>query len=128
MNTRISEAEYINAMAIITQYKAENGNILVVGDITIDYDKRLITRQGIEIYLTKYEYSLFTLLVENKGKILSKMDIQKAVWGIDFDTNTNNIEVYIAFLRKKIDKPFTTNVICTKQGYYFKPNLISQVQ
>jgi len=123
---KITEADYINALAIIEQYKAENGNILEAGDITIDLDKKQVTRQGKSIILTQKEYALLLVLVENKDKVLSKMDIQKAVWGIDFDTFSNSIEVYVNFLRKKIDKGFKQQVILTQQGfgYYFKPNLI----
>lgn len=127
---KITEADYINALAIIEQYKAENGNILESGDITIDLDKKQVTRQSKSIILTQKEYTLLLVLIENKDKVLSKMDIQKAVWGIDFDTFSNSIEVYINFLRKKIDKGFKQQVIFTQQGfgYYFKPNLISKVQ
>lgn len=121
--SRILEADYINAMAIITQYKAENGNILVVGDITIDYDKKEVTRQGKTIILTNKEYGLLIALVENRHKVLSKQDIMLLVWSVNFDMGTNTVEVYISFLRQKIDKPFTTSVICTKHGYYFKPSL-----
>jgi two-component system copper resistance phosphate regulon response regulator CusR len=124
MKQRISEAEYINALAIVNQYKAENGNILVVGDITINYDKKEVTRQGKQIILTSKEYGLLIALVENRNKVLSRKDLMLLVWSVDFDMGTNTVEVYISFLRQKIDKPFTTKVICTKQGYYFKPNLI----
>jgi two-component system copper resistance phosphate regulon response regulator CusR len=122
--SRISEAEYINALAIVNQYKAENGNILEVGDITINYDKKEVTRQGKQIILTSKEYGLLIALVDNRHKVLSRQDIMLLVWSVDFDMGTNTVEVYISFLRQKIDKPFTTKVICTKQGYYFKPNLI----
>jgi two-component system copper resistance phosphate regulon response regulator CusR len=124
MKQRISEAEYINALAIVNQYKAENGNILEVGDITINYDKKEVTRQGKQIILTSKEYGLLIALVENRHKVLSRKDLMLLVWYVDFDMGTNTVEVYISFLRQKIDKPFTTKVICTKQGYYFKPNLI----
>ena len=123
---KITETDYINALAIIEQYRLENGNKLELGDITIDLDKKQVTRQGNTIVLTQKEYALLLVLVENKGKVLSKMYIQKAVWGIDFDTSTNAIEVYINFLRKKIDKGYKQPVILTQQGfgYYFNPNLI----
>ena len=127
MSRRITEAEYINAIAIVEQYRLENGNTLTEGDITIDLDKKQVKRQGKSIVLTQKEYALLLVLIENKNKVLSKMDIQKAVWGIDFDTCTNAIEVYINFLRKKIEKGFNSKVIFNQQGfgYYFKPNLIS---
>jgi two-component system copper resistance phosphate regulon response regulator CusR len=63
-------------------------------------------------------------LAKSKGKVISKQEILEKVWGLTFDTGTNTIEVYISFLRNKIDKPFDTKLIHTKPGFgYFVKEL-----
>lgn len=68
------------------------------------------------------EYQLLLLLAESSGRIYSKQQISELVWDINFSTNTNTIEVYINFLRKKIDKDFEVKLIHTRSGfgYYLK--------
>ncbi|WP_298300675.1 response regulator transcription factor [Hydrotalea sp.] len=93
-----------------------------VGDLTIDFSIKTVTRAGIEIPLTAKEFSLLALLARNRGKVISKQQILEKVWDLSFDTGTNTIEVYISFLRNKIDKPFNDKLIHTKPGfgYYIK--------
>jgi DNA-binding response OmpR family regulator len=94
--------------------------IVAVQDLSINISKMKVSRSGMQIELTPKEYKLLLALVQAKGKILSKKSIAEMVWGLDFDTNTNTIEVYINFLRKKIDKNFTNKLVKTKPGYgYF---------
>ena len=94
--------------------------ILKVADLEIHHKTKSVFRANIEIPLTAKEYSLLTLLVENKGKVISKNEILAKVWDLSFDTGTNTIEVYISFLRNKIDKPFEEKLIQTKSGFgYF---------
>ena len=92
-------------------------SILVVDDITLNDAKKTVFRQGEEISLTPREYQILFKLMENKGEIVSKTDLIKEIWGSSFSANTNTIEVYINFLRKKLDKPFAKNTIKTKVGY-----------
>jgi len=97
-----------------TQYK------IVIGDLEIDRDKKEVTRAGKKISLTAKEYQLLEFLALHKGKVISKLVIAEKVWDIDFDTGTNVIEVYMNFLRKKIDKDFDNKLLHTKtgMGYY----------
>jgi DNA-binding response OmpR family regulator len=97
-----------------TQFK------LVIGDLEIDRDKKEVIRAGKKIPLTAKEYQLLEFLALHKGKVISKLVIAEKVWDIDFDTGTNVIEVYMNFLRKKIDKDFPTKLLHTKtgMGYY----------
>jgi len=91
-----------------------------VGDLIIDFSSKIVSRAGKEIQLTAKEFSLLTLLARNKGKVISKQQILEKVWDLSFDTGTNTIEVYISFLRNKIDKPFEEKLIHTKPGFgYF---------
>ena len=105
-----------------TEKQLEGAGTLEIDNLTIDFDTKKVVRQGIEISLTAKEFALFTLLCRNRGTIISKQSIMESVWGLSFDTGTNNIEVYISFLRNKIDKNFANKLICTKAGfgYYIK--------
>lgn len=99
---------------------AEGEDKIVVGDLEIDMDNKSITRQGKFISLTAKEFALLVLLCKSKGKVISKNEILEKVWDLNFDTGTNTIEVYISFLRNKIDKPFDSKLIHTKPGFgYF---------
>jgi len=87
------------------------------GDISIYPNTKKVTRQNREITLTPREYQILARLVERKGEIVSKNELIREIWGKHFDANTNTIEVYINFLRNKIDKPFGKNSIKTKIGF-----------
>lgn len=95
---------------------------LTVADLEIDLLNKNVTRSNTTINLTAKEFALLALLIKSKGKVISKQEILEKVWGLSFDTGTNTIEVYISFLRNKIDKPFETKLIHTKPGfgYYVK--------
>jgi two-component system copper resistance phosphate regulon response regulator CusR len=95
---------------------------VVVGDLLINNKTKSVYREGAEIPLTAKEFSLLKLLAINKGKVISKQEILEKVWDLTFDTGTNTIEVYISFLRNKIDKPYNEKMIQTKSGfgYYIK--------
>lgn len=97
-------------------------SLLTVNDIIIDKKTKKVSRQNIEINLTPREYQILLRLVQSKGELVSKNDLIKEIWGNSVDVNTNTIEVFINFLRKKIDKPFETESIKTKvgYGYYFE--------
>lgn len=97
---------------------------LMIDDLIIDVETKQVTRGNQQILLTSKEFKLLVLLVRAKGKIISKQEILEKVWDLTFDTGTNTIEVYISFLRNKIDKAFDNKLIHTKQGfgYYIKEN------
>ncbi|WP_276131944.1 response regulator transcription factor [Polluticoccus soli] len=97
------------------------GGKLLADDIIIDTARGIVTRQGTEIILTPREFQILVRLVSSKGELVSKRDLVKEIWGTSFDSNTNTVEVYINFLRKKLDKPFGKDSIKTKIGfgYYF---------
>lgn len=91
--------------------------ILVADDITLNDAKKMVFRQSVAISLTPREYQILFKLMEKNGEIVSKADLIKEIWGSSFTANTNTIEVYVNFLRKKLDKPFEKNTIKTKVGY-----------
>ena len=93
---------------------------LVYADLEIDFKLKSVSRSGININLTSKEFTLLTLLVRTPERVISKQEILEKVWDLSFDTGTNTIEVYISFLRNKIDKPFSDKLIHTKPGFgYF---------
>lgn len=96
-------------------------DIVIPADVTIFLQQKKVTCRGQEINLTPREYQVLLRLCRNKGEIISKNELVKEIWGNSMDVSTNTIEVYINFLRKKIDKPFGTHKIKTKvgYGYYF---------
>ena len=93
-----------------------SGNILKVGDVTMNMESKEVTRAGKPISLTAKEFQLLEYLVKNKNRVVSRADIALRVWDIDFDTKTNVIDVYVNFLRKKIDRDFEPKLIHTQVG------------
>ncbi len=102
---------------------SENNETILFGDITIYPKTSKVLRRGIELALTAREYQILLQLVLAKGELVLKRDLIKEIWGSSFDANTNTIEVYINFLRKKVDKPFDKDSIKTKIGFgYYLEN------
>ncbi|MEG0926472.1 MULTISPECIES: response regulator transcription factor [Chryseobacterium] len=98
-------------------------DILRVDDLIINKTEQKVYRGGIEITLTLKEFQLLVYLAEAQGRTVSKQQITEHVWEHNFNTNTNTVEVYINFLRKKIDKDFKIKLIHTRSGfgYYLSP-------
>jgi len=97
-------------------------NTITLGDITLDTHSNTTERAGRKITLTTKEFALLELLMRNPNKILSRQVIAKTVWGIEFDTGTNVVDVYVNYLRNKIEKGFSSKYIYTVigKGYIFK--------
>ena len=91
-------------------------NVLRVGDLEIDAIKHRATRAGRSIELSAKEFALLTLLARRTGEVLSRSEISSLVWDINFDSDTNVVEVAIRRLRVKIDEPFETKLIHTVRG------------
>lgn len=91
-------------------------NILSVGDLKLDIDRKVAIRGERTISLTAKEFSLLEFLMRNKGRVLSRPAIAEHVWDVTFDTGTNVVEVYVNILRRKIDKDFPTKLIQTRIG------------
>lgn len=95
----------------------ENGsNILSFLNLEMNLETYEVKREGIKIDLTQKEFALLEYLLRNKGRVLTRLDIAEKVWDISFDTGTNVIDVYVNFLRKKIDKDFSPKLIHTQTG------------
>lgn len=103
-------------------------NNLKYADIVIDLDKHECTRGGVVIHLTPKEFALLQYLLENAERVVSRSDIQDNVWHTHFDTGTNFIDVYINYLRRKIDKDFPVKLIQTKPGIGFILSTFNTIQ
>ncbi|SNS32611.1 DNA-binding response regulator, OmpR family, contains REC and winged-helix (wHTH) domain [Belliella buryatensis] len=88
-------------------------------DLKVDLLQKKVFRSGQEIMVTPKEFNLLKYLIQNPERVLSREEIAKEVWGVNFDTGTNFIDVYINYIRKKVDKPFEIKLIHTRPGMGF---------
>lgn len=111
--------------ALIRRYKLLNNENekIVIKDLEINTDALQVRRAGKQILLTPKEYKLLLALAKANGKTISKQSIAEEVWNINFETGTNTIEVYINFLRNKIDKDFEVKLIKTRPGFGYYLNV-----
>ncbi|MEN9952960.1 MAG: hypothetical protein RL766_1202 [Bacteroidota bacterium] len=91
-------------------------NIFRIDSLVIDDDAKSVERNGDSISLTATEYRLLMVLVKNKGRVMSRMDLLESVWDINFNLETNVVDVYINYLRKKIDNKYEPKIIRTVVG------------
>jgi DNA-binding response OmpR family regulator len=99
-----------------TQVPIEEKKVLILEDLELDLNRKVARRGGKTIDLTAKEFSLLEYLIRNKNRVISRNEILEKVWVAGFDTTTNVIDVYINFLRKKIDKDFSKKIIHTMVG------------
>lgn len=102
------------------QTGASSDGILQVADLKLDPIAHKVLKGGMEIVLTAIEFRLLELLLRNAGKVVSRLDIEELVWDKNYDHDTNIVDVYINYLRKKIDKPFDSHLIKTIRGFGYK--------
>lgn len=95
---------------------AAHGGVLKAGDLVMNLDAKTVTRDNKPVSLTLKEFQLLEYMLRNKNRVLSRADIALNVWGIDFDSGTNVIDVYVNYLRKKIDKNFDQPLLHTQVG------------
>jgi two-component system, OmpR family, copper resistance phosphate regulon response regulator CusR len=99
-----------------TKDKLELSNLLKYSDLELNLDTKEVKRGDVKINLTAKEYILLEYFIRNANRVVSKEELAEKVWDITFDTGTNVIEVYVSYLRNKIDKDFTPRLIHTKKG------------
>lgn len=99
-------------------------NFLTASNLEMNLESKEVKRDNENISLTAKEFQLLEYLLRNKNKVMSRAEIAIHVWGIDFDTNTNVIDVYINYLRNKIDRKFAPRLVHTQvgMGYILKVN------
>ncbi len=102
--------------ALIRRKDGSRPGPLAVGDLVLDPDTRRARRGDREIELTAKEYALLDYFMRNPGRVLTRAMIAEHVWNVDFDTFSNVIDVYVNYLRNKIDAPFDTKLLKTVRG------------
>jgi two-component system, OmpR family, response regulator len=98
----------------------ETERVLQVGDLTLDPSSRKARRRNREIALTLKEFSLLAYLMQHAGTVLSRARILNHIWGYSFDPGTKVVDVYIRYLRQKVDRPFGTDSIETVRGVGYR--------
>jgi DNA-binding response OmpR family regulator len=99
-----------------TSIAETGGNLLTYSDLQVNLNTYEVMRSKRKIDLTQKEFALLVYLLRNKEKVVSRLEIAENVWDINFDTGTNIIDVYVNFLRKKIDRDFPQKLIHTQTG------------
>src|SRR3954471_11755523 len=106
--------------ALIRRGGPERPVVLVAGDLTLDPARRRVARAGQEVTLTPREYGLLEFLLRHRGDTVSKTEILESVWDPAFDGDPNVVEVYIRYLRLKLDAPFARHAIETVRGMGYR--------
>jgi two-component system response regulator MprA len=102
--------------ALLRRSTGLSGDAHRVGDLVLDPEARAVARGGNTIPLTKTEFDLLELLVENPGVVLSRETIYEHIWGFDFETTSNSLDVYIGYLRRKTEADGQSRIVHTVRG------------
>jgi DNA-binding response OmpR family regulator len=94
--------------------------VLTAGDLSVDPARRQVTRAGQPVRVTAREFALLEFLMRHRGDVMSKTQMIENVWDANFDGDPNIVEVYVGYLRKKIDQPFGRNAIQTERGMGYR--------
>jgi DNA-binding response OmpR family regulator len=106
--------------ALIRRGAPERPVVLACGDLTLDPVRRRVERAGQEVSLTPREYGLLEFLMRHKGDVVTKSEILEGVWDPAFEGDPNVVEVYVRYLRRKIDAPFERRAIETVRGMGYR--------
>jgi DNA-binding response OmpR family regulator len=108
--------EFLARVRALGRRTSASGETLEVGDLTLDPDRHEVIRAGRTVELTAKEFDLLAYLMRNAGRVLSKPQITEHVWGYDSEATSNVVEIYVHYLREKIDKGFGRPLIRTIRG------------
>src|SRR4051794_21774421 len=106
--------------ALIRRGAPERPVVLQVADLRLDPSRHLVTRAGTPIELTPKEFGLLHFLIRNRGHVVTKTQILESVWDANYDGDPNILEVYISYLRRKVDQPFGRPLITTVRGIGYR--------
>ena len=109
--------ELMAVVRVMTRkYTGNRSNVYTIADLSLDSNTRTVTRAGKNIELTAKEFSLLEYMMRNKGVVLSREMIENNLWNYDYDGGTNVVDVYVGYLRKKMDTGFSKKLIHTVWG------------
>ncbi|MHB9115388.1 MAG: response regulator transcription factor [Thermoleophilia bacterium] len=109
-------AELAARIRALTRQDQERSDTIEVGDVVLDTRTRTVTRNGNRVALTTREFTLLEYLMRHPGQVLSREQLLQAVWGSNYHTSSNVVDVYVRYLRKKLDIPGTDSPIETIRG------------
>jgi two-component system, OmpR family, copper resistance phosphate regulon response regulator CusR len=113
----LTRRKQITDLVLAKTPATKENKAFTLGDLVIDFEAKEVRRAGKLIQLTAKEYTLLEYLSRNANKVKTRQEIAESVWGLDFETGTNFIDVYINYLRNKIDKPYPVKLIHTVTGF-----------
>ena len=109
--------ELMAVVRVMTRkYTGNRSNVYTIADLSLDSNTRIVTRAGKNIDLTAKEFSLLEYMIRNKGVVLSREMIENNLWNYDYEGGTNVVDVYVGYLRKKMDTGFSKKLIHTVWG------------
>ena len=109
--------ELLARLRVMTRKRGgERSNLFTIDDLTLDIRSKRVERGGGELKLSAKEYALLEYLIRNKGVVLSRIQIEENIWGFDYEGSSNIVDVYIRYLRRKIDKDHPVKLIHTIRG------------
>ena len=109
--------ELLARLRVMTRKRGgERSNLFTIDDLTLDIRRNRVERGGAELKLSAKEYALLEYLIRNKGVVLSRIQIEENIWGFDYEGSSNIVDVYIRYLRRKIDKDHPVKLIHTIRG------------
>ncbi|MGN0521723.1 MAG: response regulator transcription factor [Eubacterium sp.] len=103
--------------AMTRKNTSSSTNVYTIGDLSLDSLSKTVTRAGKEIHLSAREFSLLEYMIRNKNKVLSREQIENNLYNFDYEGGTNVVDVYISYLRRKIDGGFDSKIIHTVRGH-----------
>ena len=116
--------ELLARLRVMTRKRGgERSNLFTIDDLTLDIRSKRVERGGAELKLSAKEYALLEYLIRNKGVVLSRIQIEENIWGFDYEGSSNIVDVYIRYLRRKIDKDHPVKLIHTIRGSGYVLNL-----
>ncbi|RYF76051.1 MAG: response regulator transcription factor [Cytophagaceae bacterium] len=116
---------HVRALTRRTHNTVQTANVLKIADLELNPDTKSVIRAGKEITLTAKEFQLLEYFLRHQGRVISKVELAERFWDVTFDTGTNVIEVYINFLRKKIDRDFDPKLLHTQIGMGYVVKVLS---
>ena len=109
--------ELMAVVRVMTRkYTGNRSNVYTIADLSLDSNTKTVTRAGKNIELTAKEFSLLEYMMRNKGVVLSREMIENNLWNYDYEGGTNVVDVYVGYLRKKMDTGFSRKLIHTVWG------------
>jgi two-component system OmpR family response regulator len=107
---------FARVRALSRRGPAEHGPMLTVGDLTLDVAKHAVTRSGVEVELSTKELQLLEVFMRRPGQVLSRYDLLEGAWEMEYENRSNVVDVYVRYLREKVDRPFGVETIETVRG------------